>query len=102
MQVCPIQVTLPSMPECKSGPFTCWVIGQKVLCLGIEPSFQVHCLPVLTNRLPEVVVGVGNFTYVPTLDIHPSTSLNIDLGRGFGTYNTSGGDQVPDLSELRI
>jgi len=46
----------------------------------------VHCLPVLTNRLPEVVVGVGNFTYVPTLYIHPSTSLNIDLGRGFGTY----------------
>jgi hypothetical protein len=46
----------------------------------------VHCLPVLTNRLPEDVVGVENFTYVPTLDIHPSTSLNIDLGRGFGTY----------------
>jgi hypothetical protein len=74
------------MPACKAGPFTSWVIGQKVLCLGIEPSFQVHCLPVLTNRLPEDVVGVENFTYVPTLDIHPSTSLNIDLGRGFGTY----------------
>ena len=61
-------------------------LERRVLCLGIEPSFQVHCLPVLTNRLPEVVVGVGNFTYVPTLYIHPSTSLNIDLGRGFGTY----------------
>jgi hypothetical protein len=33
----------------------------------------VHCLPVLTNRLPEVVVGVGDFTYVPTLDIHSLT-----------------------------
>jgi uncharacterized RmlC-like cupin family protein len=33
----------------------------------------VHCLPVLTNRLPEVVVGVGDFTYVPTLYIHSPT-----------------------------
>ena len=43
------------------------------LCLGIEPSFHVCCPPVLTNRLPEVVVGVGDFTYVPTLDIHSDT-----------------------------
>lgn len=43
------------------------------LCLGIEPSFQVHCLPVLTNRLPEVMVGGDNFTYVITLDFHSPT-----------------------------
>jgi hypothetical protein len=43
------------------------------LCLGIEPSFQVHCLPVLTNRLPEDVVGVDNFTYVIPLYIHSPT-----------------------------
>jgi hypothetical protein len=33
----------------------------------------VCCPPVLTNRLPEDVVGVENFTYVPTLDIHSPT-----------------------------
>ena len=58
-------------------------LERRVLCLGIEPSFQVHCLPVLTNRLPEVVVGVENFTYVPTLDIHPSTSYKHRPGERF-------------------
>ena len=39
-------------PLCKSGATTAELISH-VLCLGIEPSIQVHCLPVLTNRLPE-------------------------------------------------
>ena len=54
-----------------------------VLCLRIELSVQVCCPPVLTNRLPEDVVGVDNFTYVIPLHIH----LVTDGPRsGFGTY----------------
>ena len=39
-------------PLCKSGATTAELIS-RCLCLGIEPSFQVRCPPVLTNRLPE-------------------------------------------------
>jgi hypothetical protein len=75
---------------------------------GIEPELQVHCLPVLTTRLPTEFGGRRDF-YVRTESPFPSSShriLDQREGLHFLRRNTNGGVTTPlfylELTKLLI